>query len=444
MRKYLRLGSIISILLGVILLIPSLLPSKTSGAEPVVHVIPVHDTVEKGLYKFLERAIEDAEKNGADLIVLDLNTPGGTVDSAKEIARLLNRTTTQTVAYVNTWAISAGAYIALYADKIYFAPGGNMGSAAVIEQTGNAADLKSQAMWFTEMTTAAELTGRDPLYAQAMTDPEVDAPEVGAPKGKLLALGPNTALEVGYSEGTAANLDDLLAQLGYENAQIVIAKVSFAENLARFIANPIVASILISIGSLGLVLELYSPGFGIPGAMGISALLLFFYGHLVAGLAGMETLLLFLIGIILVVLEIFVPGGILGIIGLGAIITSFFLATDDVAQMGISLLFAMTVTVVAMVIIFKVFGKRIRVFDRLVLRDSTNTERGYISNVSRIELVGQEGVTLTTLRPSGTAIFNEERVDVVTEGSYIEANKQVRVVKAEGSRVIVREIHSSK
>ena len=143
-------------------------------------------------------------------------------------------------------------------------------------------------------------------------------------------------------------------------------------------------------------------------------------------------------------LELFVPGGILGIIGLGAVITSFFLATDDVMQMGMSLLFALTVTIIVMVIIFKVFGKRIRVFDRIVLRDSTSTEQGYISNISRIDLVGQKGKTLTTLRPSGTAIINNERIDVVTEGTYIDANKDITVVKAEGSRIVVREITSSK
>lgn len=444
MRKFFRMGSLFTLLLGIILLIPSLIPSKTSGAEPVVHVIPVHDTVEKGLMMFMERSIKAAEQDAADLIVFDLHTPGGAVDAATDIARIIHSTDITTVSFVNTWAISAGAYIALNTDQIYFAPGGKMGAAAVITQDGNAADDKAQSLWLREMRDAAEHNGRDPKYAEAMLDVDVDASEVGAPTGKLLTLGPTTALEVGYSEGTVTSLEELLKTLGLENANIVEAEVSFAEKIARFITNPMVASILITIGSLGLVLELYSPGFGIPGAMGVSALLLFFYGHLVAGLAGMETLILFILGIVLIVLELFVPGGILGIIGLGAVITSFFLATDDVMQMGMSLLFALTVTIIVMVIIFKVFGKRIRVFDRIVLRDSTSTEQGYISNISRIDLVGQKGKTLTTLRPSGTAIINNERIDVVTEGTYIDANKDITVVKAEGSRIVVREISSSK
>jgi len=176
--------------------------------------------------------------------------------------------------------------------------------------------------------------------------------------------------------------------------------------------------------------------------MGISALLLFFYGHLVAGLAGMETMILFVLGVIFIVLEIFVPGGILGVLGLGAVITSFFLATDNIVDTGIALLIAMLVTVVAMIVLFTVFGKRIRLFDRIILRDSTNTEQGYVSNVSRIELVGQEGVTLTPLRPAGTAVIKEERIDVVTEGNFIGSNKRVRIVKAEGPRIVVREIHT--
>jgi membrane-bound serine protease (ClpP class) len=156
----------------------------------------------------------------------------------------------------------------------------------------------------------------------------------------------------------------------------------------------------------------------------------------------METIILFVVGVVLIVLELFVPGGILGVIGLGAVITSFFLATDDIAGMGLSLLIAMLVTIIAMVLLFTVFGKKIRLFDRIILRDSTNTEQGYVSNVSRIELVGQEGITMTPLRPAGTAVINEERIDVVTEGNFIGANKKVRIVKAEGSRIVVREIHS--
>lgn len=442
MRKVLRIGYLSTFLLALVLSVLPIFPSQTDGAEKLVYVIPVENTVESGLLAFINRSIKEAENAGADLIIYQLHTPGGAVDAASDISKSIQATSIPSVAFVNTRALSAGAYLALYADEIYMTPGATMGAAAVITGDGNAADDKSQSYWLQEMENAAESTGKNPIYALAMADKEIDLPEVGAPKGTLLTLGPKDALEVGYSKGTVSSLDELLQTLGYEGAEVVTTKVSVAESIARFITHPVVVPILLSIGSLGLVLELYSPGFGIPGAMGISALLLFFYGHLVAGLAGMETIILFVVGVILIVLEIFVPGGILGVLGLGAVIVSFFLAMDDIASTGIALLIAMLVTIGAMVLLFTVFGKRIRIFDRIILRDSTNTEQGYVSNVSRIELVGQIGVTLTALRPSGTAVINEERIDVVTEGMFIEAKKKVRIVKAEGSRIVVREIHA--
>ena len=234
----------------------------------------------------------------------------------------------------------------------------------------------------------------------------------------------------------------MLAKIGYSDAEVRTLDESFAEKVARFITHPIIIPILLSIGSLGLVLELYSPGFGIPGFMGLSALLLFFYGHLVAGLAGFETIILFVVGLALILLEFFLPGGIVGIIGFVSVIASLFLASDNVVHMGISILIAIGISILASILMIKVFGKKMKLFKRIILTDSTNTEQGYISNKSRVELIGMEGVALTTLRPSGTVILEGERIDVVSEGGYISQGARVIVVKAEGSRVVVREVLS--
>ena len=112
--------------------------------------------------------------------------------------------------------------------------------------------------------------------------------------------------------------------LGYEDAKLTYAKMSVSEQIARFLTHPLVVPILLSIGALGIVIELFTPSFGIAGSIGVASLLLFFYGHMVAGLAGMEALVLFIAGIILLLLEIVVPGGVLGLLGLGAIILSFY------------------------------------------------------------------------------------------------------------------------
>lgn len=420
-------------------LILTLTPNKSYGtADQVVYIIPLEDTVEKGLSAFIDRSLTDAEEKGADIIILEINTPGGAVDAATKIGKRIQDTTIPTVAFINNDAISAGAFIALNAEKIYMSEDGRMGAAGIIDQAGNTADEKAVSYWLSAMKGAAENNGRDPIYALAMADKEIDLPELGAEKGKYLTLTASQAIEVNYAEGIVKNRADLLKTLGYEKAVIEEAEVSFAEKIARFITNPIVVPILLSIGSLGLVVELYSPGFGIPGIMGISALLLFFYGHLVAGLAGMESIILFVVGIVLILLEFVLPGGIIGLIGLGAVLTSFFMAGSSVWLIGTSLLIALVATIVVSIILIKVFGKKLHAFKKIILFDSTNTESGYVSNKNREDLLGKQGIAFTTLRPSGTAIINGERLDVVTEGNYIAKDSKIEVVKTEGSRIVVR------
>jgi membrane-bound serine protease (ClpP class) len=406
----------------------------------VVYVVPIEDTVEKGLSAFLERAIETAEKESAEMIVFEINTPGGAVNAATEIGKLLTSTEIHTVSFINNEALSAGAYIALNSDEIYMVPGSTIGAAAIIDQAGNAADEKAQSFWLSAMKGAAEQNGRDPKFALAMADKEVDLPEYGAPAGKLLTLTSTQAEKAGYSEGTVASLDDLFQKLGYAKADVRSVDESFAEKLARFLTNPLVVPILLSIGSLGIVIELFSPGFGLPGFVGLTALVLFFYGHMVAGLAGFETLVLFALGIGLIILEMFVPGGIVGSLGVISILGSLFLATDNVVYMGISILIAVTVSVLASILMVKVFGKKMKFFRKIILTDSTSTESGYISNENRPELIGKEGITLTPLRPAGTITVEDERIDVVSEGDFIQKDKRVKIIKTEGSRIVVREI----
>ncbi|MGM0874316.1 MAG: NfeD family protein [Bacillota bacterium] len=405
-----------------------------------VYIIPLEETVEKGLSQYIKRTISDAKSQQVDHIILEIDTLGGAVDGAMEIADTLRSSEIPITAFINRRAISAGAYIALNADQIYMAPGSKMGSAAIITGDGNAAEDKAQSLWLSEMKESAERNGRDPIYALAMADKNVDLPEYAAGKGDLLTLESKQALQVGYSEGTAENHKDLLKQLNLTGASIIEAEESFAEKIARFITHPVVVPILLSIGSIGLVVELYSPGFGVAGFMGLTSLFLFFYGHLVAGLAGMESIILFILGIILLIAELFVPSGIIGIVGFVSIITSLYIASGDFVHMSISLLTSFAVAIIAAILLVKVFGKRMNIFKKLILRDSTNTESGYVSNKSRTELLGLEGVALTSLRPSGTAVIAEERLDVVTEGGYINQGQKVKVVKVEGSRIVVREL----
>lgn len=437
MKKARIFSSLLLMLIAVVLSVPAM----PAFAKSQVYHVPIEESVEKGLYAFLQRAVSEAEAQHAQAIVLEIHTPGGFTDAADQIGKLLDATELKVIAFINTKAHSAGAYIALHADEIYMKETATIGAAGVIDGEGNAAAEKAQSAWIAAMITAAEAKDRDPRYAKAMADASVDLPEYRAPVGSFLTLTAAEAQKVGYSEATVKTLADVLAVAGFEDASVINMEPSLAENIARLITNPIVVPILLSIASLGLVLELYSPGFGIPGVMGLSALGLFFFGHTVAGFAGYETIIAFVIGLILVIAEFFVPGGIVGIIGGVLIIGSLLFAGASVVHMAYSILIAMFIAVIGMVILMKFFGKKLHMFNKLVLTDATTTEEGYVSNTNRVELIGKKGQTVTPLRPAGTVLIEAERLDVVSEGSFIEVGKLVEVIKVEGSRIVVRQIN---
>lgn len=423
-----------------ILIVAMVLPfMETEAKNTVVYKVPVVEEVEKGLHAFLQRSFAEAEEAGAEVIYLDIHTPGGAVPAAGDIAKLFGETDLKIIAYVHDNALSAGAFISLYADEIYMSPRGRIGAAQVIDSAGNAASDKADSAWLADMRNAAEYSGREVEIALAMANPDIDLPKYNAPKGSLLTLTASEAREVGYSEGTVHSFEELLEVTGYKNAEVISTSETFSEKLARFITNPVVVPILLSIAGLGLVVELYSPGFGVPGTMGIVSLLLFFYGHLVAGFAGYESIILLVVGIGLVIAEFFIVGGIAGILGAAAIGGSIIMAGGNPMQMALSVLIALAIATIGAVIIIKFFGKKLHLLNKMVLMDATDTEAGYVSNVNRLELVGKNAETLTPLRPAGTVELDGERIDVVSEGSYIDRGKNVIIVKVEGSRVVVRE-----
>jgi len=416
-----------------------LLPSLSVVASGKVYHVALEDEVDDGLKSFLGRAFKEAAEEGAKTIILEIHTPGGYVTSAEEIGKIIDSSPVEVIAFINSKALSAGAYIALHADEIYMVPNATIGAAAIIDGVGNAADEKRNSAWIAAMEAAAEAKNKKPIFARAMADSSVHLPDYRAPEGKLLTLSAQEALEVNYSNGTVANLNELLEKLNLTQNEVVSIEPTFLEKLARFITNPIVVTLLLTIGCFGLVMEMFSPGFGIPGLIGLSSFGLFFFGHTVAGFAGYESVLVFIIGFALLVAELFVPGGIVGIIGGALMIISLLFAGESVVHMAYSILIAVFIAIIGMVIVMKFFGKNLHVFNKLILRDATTTEEGYVSNVNRIDLLGKIGDSITPLRPAGTIVVGNERIDVVSEGSYIEANRKVEIIQVEGSRIVVRE-----
>ena len=211
--------------------------------------------------------------------------------------------------------------------------------------------------------------------------------------------------------------------------------------MVEFLTNPVVVTLLLTIAGAAIVYELFSSKFGISGFIGLFALLLFFYGHFQAGLAGFGTIMLFAVGIMLIFLEFFLPGAISGTLGLAALIASLFLAGENPLSIGISIFISISVSIAMLFIMVKVLRKKIVLFNRMILFDSPKKEDGYVSNVNRTDLLGKEGIALTVLRPSGTAVFNTERIDVVSEGGFIDQNAKITVIKVEGVRIVVRQVN---
>jgi membrane-bound serine protease (ClpP class) len=432
--------------IGLLGLIAVLGASALSAQQPIVYRIPVRGVIELGLAPYVQRSIREAEKRGATAILLELETPGGRVDAAQHIVRALQDTKLKTYAFVNQHAFSAGAFIALATDGIYMRPGSVMGAATPVDGSGTKAPEKIVSAMRSEMRALAQLRGLDPAVAEGMVDENIDVPGI-KPKGQLLTLTDKEAIRIGYAS-TARDLNDVLSQIRAVGAQVVTPRVNWAENLVRFFTHPAVAPLLLSLGFLGLVVEIKAPGFGLAGGAGLACLGLFFGSHYLVGLAGLEEMLLLLIGIILVIVEAFVlPGfGIAGILGVLAILGSIFfslvgsLSTQSDFQMaGVILSTAILVVLIAAWALIRNLPRSGR-FTRsgLMLGDATSKETGYISATVREELVGTTGVALTDLRPAGTGEFGEERLDVVADGEYITAGTPIKVVRSEGYRHIVK------
>jgi len=412
-------------------------PETEQGAYDCVMMIPVDDVVELGLSSYLERNIARAEEVQADVIVLLLDTPGGRVDAAQDIKRILYGTDIHTIAFVKDQAISAGAYIALCCDEIIMAPGSTIGDAEMLIN-GERADEKYLGPWREEFAAIAEDKGRDPEIAKAFVDRDI-AIEGIIEAGKLLTLTPQRAIELGIADGMVADEEALLESIGAANARIVYGEMNGAEKITRFVTNPNIAPLLLAAGILLLAIEFVTPGVGIFAIAGIILLALYFGGHMIAGMASWFALLLFVVGIILCFIEILVPGfGIFAIGGIGCIVGSIFLTTPDV----ITAVKYLTIVLVAMAvcapIILKLFSKS-KLFDRLLVRERLTTEEGYVAGrQEQAEYIGAYGIAATTLRPSGAVELEDgTRIDVVTRGEFIEKGEPVQVTHKEGTWLVV-------
>lgn len=423
--------------------------------RPLVHLLEMHtvgteqEMIDPGITAFVERAIQDADAAGVDAIVLDIDTFGGRVDAATVIRDAILDANALTIAFINKRAISAGALISLACDKIVMVKGGEIGAVTPVSGEGEKAGDKYVSVMRAEMRSTAERTGRDSEIAEAMVDERIEIAGFSEIVGRPATLTTKEALQYGIADETAESLNGVLAIYDLENAEVVKVEINWAEIVVRFLTNPIITSILLSVAIFGLIAEVRTPGWGLGGTMALVALALFFGSHLVVHLAEWDELALFVVGLVLLVVEIaFIPGfGLVGLAGIVCMVASLLLtrlpsyewwSLDDISAVIGQLALSMIIGIVGSAILLRALPK-LALFNRLILSSETKSEEGYVGTPERdSSLIGQEGVTLTVLRPTGTGMFNGRRLDIIAEGEFIEEHTAVRVIEASGNRVIVR------
>jgi membrane-bound serine protease (ClpP class) len=419
----------------------------------VVYVAPIEGIIDLGLAPYVQRVLDEATAAGAAAVVLEINTFGGRVDAAVQIRDSLLNSRVRTVAFVNKRAISAGALISLAAENIVMAGGSTIGAATPVQagQPGAAAqpvEEKTVSYVRKEFRATAERRKRPPLLAEAMVDTDVEIRGVIA-KGKLLTLTTEEALKHKFADFRADTLEDALERLGLGGADIRRASPNWAENVVRFLTHPLVSSLLVTVGMLGIIIELRSPGLGVAGAIGVGSLAAFFWGHWLVQLAGWGELLLALGGVALLILELLViPGfGFAGILGIIAILAALVMsvvgsgATPEYLMLAAArIVGALLLALLASFILLR-FMPRTPFGRRLILDTGLGAGQHYGSAPeSDLRWLGKRGRATSSLRPAGIADIEGARVDVVSEGELIEPGTPVEVAHVDGNRIVVRRI----
>jgi membrane-bound serine protease (ClpP class) len=417
----------------------------------IVYVAPIEGMIDLGLAPFVQRVLKEANEAHAQAVILNINTFGGRVDAAVLIRDALLEAKVPTIAFINKRAISAGALISLAAEKIIMANGGTIGAATPVQMGAPGApaqpvEEKTVSYVRKEFQATAEQRNRPPLIAAAMVDADVEIPDL-IEKDKLLTLTTKEALRVNIADFQANSLEAVLEFLNLADAEVRHASETWAESLVRFLTDPVVSSLLMTVGILGIMLEMRVPGFGIPGGIGLLSLALFFWGHGLVQLAGLEELLLVGLGLILVGVEIFlIPGfGIAGILGIMALIGGLGMSLIGTGATWDSVLAALgrvslsiLVAIVATLALLRYFP-RLPFGRRLILETNLQATEGYESSpAADHRWLGKQGMAVSDLRPSGIARFDGERVDVVSDGTFIQAGQPLEVVRVDGNRVVVR------
>jgi membrane-bound serine protease (ClpP class) len=466
--------------------------APAAGTEPAsgkkVYVLPIRDDIMPPMVYVVRRGVKQAIDDQADLLLIDMDTNGGRVDSTEEIMEILNRFPGETVTYVNRKAFSAGSFIAVATGKIYMAPQSVIGAAAPImlspggggvEQMPDTMEVKTISAISALIRTSAEKNGYDPAVVEAMIDKSkelkkwylstndagqvVTQTNVLSEKGQILTLTDTEAAKA-YDEppkpllssGTVASIDELLAQLGYAEAARHEIKPTDMEKLATWLTA--ISPLLLMVGIIGLYIEFKTPGFGLPGIVGAVAIALYFLGGYVAGLSGAEWVVVFMVGLALVIVELFVfPGTIIvGLAGAALMLVAIVMALMDlypnpgpgpglptIPNLEVQLQIRMRdllITLVGGGVGIWAFSRvlpKTSIYHTLVSQSASGVATEATLESQQTSRLGQEGVAISPLRPGGKARFGDAVLDVVSQGDLVPKGARVRVIGSRGSDALV-------
>lgn len=474
-------------------LIPALISPAAVAADvstnvaKKVYILPIRDDIMPPLVYLVRRGVKEAMEAKADLLVLDMETNGGRVDTTREIIGILNEFKGETATYVNKDAFSAGAFIAVATKKIFMAPESVIGAAApIIMSPGGDGVEKMPDTYEKKMTSAvramvrttAEKNGYNIAVVEAMIDKtrgliltnitaEVTNAVVIAKEGEILTLT-NTEAEKEYgdpprrllSSGTVKDLDALLAQLGGAGAVTHRVEPTGMEKIGSWLN--MISPLLLIIGVAGIYIEFKTPGFGLPGIIGITAFALYFLGGYVAGLSGAEWVVVFILGLALIVVEMFVYPGtiIIGMLGATLMLAALIMAMVDLypsttpgilpampnfdklelplQNLGIATLGGGLAIWIASLILPKT-----PMYRAMVSQSASGMQTEASIEAQQTSRKGQIGVTISALRPGGKAQFGEEIIDVISQGEMLPRGTRVRVIGSSGSESIVEAVKES-
>ncbi|MBX5482384.1 MAG: ATP-dependent Clp protease proteolytic subunit [Myxococcaceae bacterium] len=420
-----------------------------------VYEVELHGEIEPGLASFVTRVLAEHARE-EEIVLLDINTLGGRLDSALAIRDALLAAKARTLCWVHPRAISAGALITLACDVVAIAPGGRLGAATPVQigPSGKLSpvDAKITSWMRQEMAATAKEQRRDPLIAEAMVDASVEVPGLDGPD-TLLTLDTAQALSWSIADLAAASKAELWQKLDRDPPRIELLRPTGVEVFAQLLSEPFLATALMILGLLGIAFELFHPSHGASLLFGLLCLGLFFFGHHVVALSGWFELGLVLAGVILIALEFVFPGhAVFGGVGLALVLGGLFFGLVSLRQMPLSVAWdtgiipdalasvfgAVLCTLIAAALLIR-YAPRSRYGKALIL-DAVSANPTRIETGIGVEaLVGQTGVALTDLRPIGRIEVINKRIEAKVERGFVNAGGKVTVVRIDGGQVIVRE-----